>query len=313
MTRIERLKRWGLLAAAAGYLVFLFASASMLAQNPAWQASLWLIKTLVYAGIFFLTFLVGNYFLRVLDMKIKERDLSIKQLERLRKIEEETNEEVISINQMVNEQVIQLTKLREELETALVDTLNTLARALDSRDQYTHGHSERVTKWSLLIAERVGYNRDDLHRLRQSALLHDIGKIGVDDSILKKEGPLTEDERKQMQMHTIIGYEIIKDAMHFEPCLNGIRFHHERIDGKGYPDGLKGEEIPQDARIIAVGDSFDAMTSDRPYRKGMPREKALTIIKEVRGTQLDLEIVDIFLELVVEVGEIDKAKVPVGV
>ncbi|MEP0814037.1 MAG: HD-GYP domain-containing protein [bacterium] len=294
-------------------MVVVFMVFNILAQNPVWRESLWAIKILAFGGIFIVTFLVGSYFLGQIDNRIRERDEKIAELERLQRIEEEANEEIVSINQMVNDQVIELTRLSQELETAYIDTVNSLAKSLDSRDRYTHGHSERVAGWAVLIAERIGYSREDLQRIRQSALLHDLGKIGVEDSILKKDGPLTDEERKAMQMHPVYGYEILKGVRFLAPCLDGILYHHERMDGKGYPSGLSGYDIPLDARVISVGDVYDAMTSDRPYRKGMPKDKALQIIKEIAGTQLDAELVEVFLEIIREKESAKSGKVAAAV
>ena len=282
---------------AAMYMVVLVVCFSVAAESPVWRESLGVIKFMVFSGIFVMTFLTGGYFLRLIDRQIMRQGEMISELEHKTKIEEEANEEIIHINQMVNEQVVKLTKMSEELEMSYINTVNSLARALDSRDRYTHGHSERVTMWSIKIAEKIGYTTEELARLRQSALLHDMGKIGVRDAILRKDGPLTPEELLEMQQHPVIGYEIIKGVMHLTSCLDGILYHHERIDGKGYPKGLKGQNIPLDARIIAVADTFDAMTSDRPYRKGMLREKALAIMGEIAGTQLDQSLVSVFLDI----------------
>lgn len=303
VTGREKIKRWGMIAVAAAYQVALVVMFTIAADSPYWRESLWVIKLLVFSGIFLMTVVLSNYFLRQIDRQLIERDKMIKELEMRQIVEKEANEEIISINQMVNDQVVKLTKLSQELESSYINTVNTLARALDSRDRYTHGHSERVAAWSVLIAERYGYAREDVQRIRQAALLHDIGKIGVQDAILRKDGPLDPIELKEMQQHPVFGYEILKDVKHLAPCLKAILHHHERIDGKGYPHGLRGTAIPLDARIIGVADTYDAMTSDRPYRKGMQKDKAIAIIKEVSGTQLDPELVPIFLKLVTEVHE----------
>jgi HD-GYP domain-containing protein (c-di-GMP phosphodiesterase class II) len=287
-----------MLVLAAVYMVVLVVCFSIAAESPVWRESLSVIRFMVFSGIFMMTFLIGSYFLRLIDKQIMSQEDMIHELEHKSRIEEQANEEIIHINQMVNEQVVKLTRLSEELEMSYINTVNSLARALDSRDRYTHGHSERVTLWSLKIAERIGYTTDEIARLRQSALLHDMGKIGVRDAILRKNGPLMPDELLEMQQHPVNGYEYIKDVKHLTPCLDGILYHHERIDGRGYPRGLKGHNIPLDARIIGVADTFDAMTSDRPYRKGMPKEKALLIMREVSATQLDPDLVNVFLDLV---------------
>ncbi|WP_354665931.1 MULTISPECIES: HD domain-containing phosphohydrolase [Pontibacillus] len=191
-------------------------------------------------------------------------------------------------------------KERDEKNDKLIESFFTVfAATLDARDPYTAGHSERVADYSVRIAKRAGFSSDQIEMLRKSALLHDIGKIGVRDHVLLKEGKLTEEEFSKIQEHPVIGYNILqqvglpKDLL---PVLPGVRSHHERFDGKGYPDQLSGENIPVFGRLMAVADAYDAMTSDRPYRKGMPEEKALTIIEEGSGTQWDPYFASLFLE-----------------
>ena len=149
------------------------------------------------------------------------------------------------------------------------------------------------------IGERSGLSAHDLDQLNKSALLHDIGKIGIRDDVLLKEGKLTEAEFDQIKLHPVLGEAILKQIQPCQtmaPLLPGVRSHHERFDGHGYPDGLSGEEIPLFGRLIAVADAFDAMTSDRPYRKGMPVEKALAILEDGKGTQWDPVFVTLFLD-----------------
>lgn len=173
----------------------------------------------------------------------------------------------------------------------LVDSyFATLAAALDARDPYTAGHSLRVAEYAVKIGELAQLPEERIDELRKSALLHDIGKIGIRDAVLLKEGRLTDEEWQQVKQHPVLGEAILKqvepaDAM--APYLPGVRSHHERYDGRGYPDGLAGEEIPLFGRIIAVADAFDAMTSDRPYRKGLARDRAIDILERGRGTQWD--------------------------
>lgn len=174
----------------------------------------------------------------------------------------------------------------------------TLAAALDARDTYTAGHSERVAEYSVAIGEQAGWPQTEIELLRKSALLHDIGKIGIRDSVLLKDGKLTDEEFNQIKAHPGLGENILKqiepaDAM--ADLLPGVRSHHERYDGRGYPDGLAGEHIPLLGRVIAIADAFDAMTSDRPYRKGMTREHALAILKEGKGTQWDPALIELFI------------------
>ncbi|MEK3883458.1 HD domain-containing phosphohydrolase [Paenibacillus sp. PL2-23] len=190
-------------------------------------------------------------------------------------------------------------KEREKRNNQLVQSyFFTLAAALDARDAYTAGHSERVAQFSVLIGQHAGWDEPQVELIRKTALLHDIGKIGVRDAVLLKEGRLTDEEFHQIKQHPILGENIIKQiepADEMAPFLPGIRSHHERYDGKGYPDGLAGADIPLLGRVIAIADAYDAMTSDRPYRKGMTIERALSILEEGRGTQWDPDLTDIFL------------------
>ncbi|HEY4392314.1 MAG TPA: HD-GYP domain-containing protein [Paenibacillus sp.] len=175
----------------------------------------------------------------------------------------------------------------------------TLAAALDARDPYTAGHSLRVADYAVLIGKLAKLREEELNELRKSALLHDIGKIGIRDSVLLKEGKLTDEEWVQIKDHPVLGETILRQiepASFMASILPGVRSHHERYDGRGYPDGLQGEDIPLFGRIIAVADAFDAMTSDRPYRAGLDSQKALGILEEGRGTQWDPYFVALFVE-----------------
>lgn len=195
-------------------------------------------------------------------------------------------------------------ELHDELQHLLLDSITALANSIDARDPYTRGHSDRVTEYSVLLAERLGFTFDELERLRLAALLHDIGKIRIPDHILNKPGRLTDDEFDEMKRHPVYGVGIMLPVRAFRPLLPYMLHHHERFDGLGYPDRKQGNEIPLPARIICVADCFDAMTSDRPYRKGMPVEIAIEELRKGQGTQFDPECVDAFLELVQE-GKLD--------
>ncbi|MFD1019798.1 HD-GYP domain-containing protein [Thalassobacillus hwangdonensis] len=192
-------------------------------------------------------------------------------------------------------------KERDERNEEMLESFFTvIAATLDARDPYTAGHSKRVAEYSVQIAERAGFSAEDIDLLRKSALLHDIGKIGIRDDVLLKEGKLTVEEFEQIKGHPAIGSNILEQVelpKDLQPILPGVRYHHERYDGKGYPEGLKGEAIPVFGRLMAVADAYDAMTSDRPYRKGMSKEKALAIIEEGKGTQWDPYFSEIFLEM----------------
>jgi putative nucleotidyltransferase with HDIG domain len=176
-------------------------------------------------------------------------------------------------------------------------TITMLAQTVEARDTETHHHTERVTKYSLLLAQHLDLPHEDLELLRIGTPLHDIGKIGIPDKILLKPGRLTEDEFKVMMTHTTMGAKILEREPLLVPVIPIVRSHHERWDGAGYPDGLKGEAIPRLARIVAVADAFDAMTHDRPYRKGMPWEQAFAELEKQKRKQFDPECADAFLAI----------------
>ncbi len=182
----------------------------------------------------------------------------------------------------------------EQLHGAYVQFVALIASALDARDHYTAGHSHRVSELSRLTAEAMGLRPQDVETIRVAALLHDIGKIGVPDTILQKPGKLTPEERAQIEMHPSIGRRILEQVKAFEPFLPVVELHHENWDGTGYPHGLKGEQIPLAARIVHVVDAYDAMTSDRPYRKGMSSQEALHILKRLAGSDFDPDVVAVF-------------------
>ncbi len=170
-----------------------------------------------------------------------------------------------------------------------IQTTTALCSAIEAKDSYTHGHTERVTKYALAMARRMAANgaldvpEKFYENLYIASLLHDIGKIGIPEAILTKEGSLTPDEFEVMKTHSRRGAEILSSLTDFEGCIVGVRHHHEKFDGSGYPDGLKGDEIPMISSIISVADTFDAMTTDRPYRKGFPKDRAIEEIKHYAG------------------------------
>ncbi|PRO64830.1 HD domain-containing phosphohydrolase [Alkalicoccus urumqiensis] len=193
---------------------------------------------------------------------------------------------------------------RDEKNDALLNSVFAIfAVTLDARDEYTAGHAERVADYAVKIAEKVGYTKTNKDIVRKAALLHDIGKIGIRDEVLLKRERLTNEEFQLMKEHPVIGEKMLLQAQlpeELKPVLAGVRHHHERFDGGGYPDGLSGRDIPELGRLLCVADSFDAMTSDRPYLKGRSREEALRIIEHGRGTQFDPVFADAFLELFVQ-------------
>lgn len=179
----------------------------------------------------------------------------------------------------------------------LHDVVEALALALEAKSSYTCGHSERVANLSLLLAKTMGVSADEQMKIHIGAHLHDIGKIGIPDDILNKQGRLTPEEFAQMRKHPVIGDSIVGHIQAFREIADIVRYHHERFDGKGYPDGLAGEEIPLAARIVAVADSFDAMTTVRTYRQAVTLEEALEEIDRCRGTQFDPGVVDALQQL----------------
>jgi len=187
--------------------------------------------------------------------------------------------------------------MSERLKETYDATLEALAAALDARDSETGGHSSRVTIYTMDMAKELGLTESDHEWLdiERAALLHDVGKIGVSDAILNKPGPLTSEEWQQMRKHPAIGYEMLKDVKFLSTAAEIVYAHHERYDGKGYPTGLRGEDVPLGARIFAVADAFDAMTSDRPYRRALPVDKAREEIENNSGTQFDPNVVEAFL------------------
>jgi putative nucleotidyltransferase with HDIG domain len=184
-----------------------------------------------------------------------------------------------------------------ELSLAYDATLLGWSNALDLRDKETEGHSQRVMEMTLQLARRLEFNDEELIPIRRGALLHDIGKMGVPDSILNKPGPLTEEEWASMRKHPQLAYDLLSPISYLHKALDIPYCHHEKWDGTGYPRGLKGEQIPLSARIFAVVDVWDALTSDRPYRKAWTDKKALKHIQEQAGKHFDAQVVKIFLEL----------------
>jgi HD-GYP domain-containing protein (c-di-GMP phosphodiesterase class II) len=177
-----------------------------------------------------------------------------------------------------------------------IGTVKALAAAIDGKDPYTRGHSERVSRFSMAIAQRLGLSDEEVEKIRISALLHDVGKISIDDKILKKPAALTDEEYEIMKGHPQKGYKIMSQIPAMKEFLPGMYMHHEMVNGMGYPQGLKGDEIPLMGKIVAVADTFDAMTTDRPYQKAMKFEDALARIETFVGTRYDASVVAAFSE-----------------
>jgi HD-GYP domain-containing protein (c-di-GMP phosphodiesterase class II) len=190
-------------------------------------------------------------------------------------------------------------RLMGEIERLLLDTIRAIAATIDAKDGYTHRHSERVATLARRIALEIGLTADEQQTAELSALLHDVGKIAVPDSILNKPGRLTEAEYEEMKKHPLHGARIISNIQSpaVTAVLPGVQYHHERWDGSGYPEGLRGEQIPLLGRLLGVADFFDAMTSTRPYRAASSTEEALALLREKSGTHFDARIVEAVLRL----------------
>lgn len=191
----------------------------------------------------------------------------------------------------------ELENKNEMLEKAYLESIETLRYTVEAKDTYTRGHSDRVSEYSVLIGKRLGLSDEDLKNLQIGGLFHDIGKIGVPDSILQKDAKLTDDEYSQIKQHPNIGVHILSNATIFKDILPIVEHHHERFDGRGYPSQLAGDKIPYLARITAIADSFDAMTSKRAYRDSLPIDVVIEEFEDCKGTQFDPQIADIFLDV----------------
>ncbi len=188
-------------------------------------------------------------------------------------------------------------RLYQQLQRGIYQSLLGLANALEAKDRYTRGHSDRVSQWSRRLATVIGLHPHEVDMVRQAGLLHDIGKIGVPEVVLRKQGPLEPAEWDEMRRHPVVGAQIVAPFDFFVEGAQVIRHHHERWDGSGYPDGLVGTAIPLGARIVAVADVFDALTSDRPYRAAMDKQTAIEHLVEHAGRTLDEDVVAAFLGL----------------
>lgn len=210
-----------------------------------------------------------------------------------------TEQLLLTLNKIFSYEFLLLLKENERLEgeqKLMLAGIAGLVKALEARDKYTRGHSERVSEILAGLVRHMGGSRGDIDRARIAGRLHDIGKIGIRDDVLLKPGTLSDEEFAHIKQHPFIGAEIIRTIPSIADILPVVLFHHERVDGKGYPEGRSGSDIPIWARLTAVADTYDALTSDRPYRKGMPHQNAIDVIKEATGSQLCPESVRLFLE-----------------
>jgi putative nucleotidyltransferase with HDIG domain len=195
-------------------------------------------------------------------------------------------------------------QLYQNIRYNYLKTIRGFALAVEAKDKHTLGHSENVMKYTVELARHLGLSESEIEQIKYAGLLHDVGKIGVDEAILNKPDKLTPEEFEQIKKHPVLGCRILSDVPFFDSLIPLIRHHHEFFNGNGYPDGLVNDQIPYGARILSVADAFEAMTSNRPYRKAMPLKVVLRIIKEAKNKQFDPNIVDAFLA-VIKAGNIE--------
>jgi HD-GYP domain-containing protein (c-di-GMP phosphodiesterase class II) len=211
-------------------------------------------------------------------------------------------EDAVQARQLADQVAVAISNARliEELDELNWGTLYALARAIDAKSHWTAGHSERVTELALRIGQALALNQKQLDDLHRGGLLHDLGKIGIPPEVLDKSGKLSDEEYQLMREHVRIGARILEPIEAYAGIIPVVLHHHEYFDGSGYPDGLSGEDIDLGARIFTVADHYDALISDRPYRKGLPQEAVIGFIKEDSGTKFDPKVVDAFLEVMAQ-------------
>jgi len=207
---------------------------------------------------------------------------------------------IIDLNHLQCQLSHEVQKKTQENNKLFLHVVEALAKAIDAKDTYTNGHSGRVASYSKEIARRIGYNEEQQSSVYMMGLLHDVGKIGIPDAVINKPARLSDDEYEIVKTHSVLGAKILGAIKEMPSLANGARWHHERYGGGGYPDNLKGEDIPVEARIIAVADSYDAMTSHRSYRSPLPQEVVRAEIEKGKGTQFDPRFADIMLHMIDE-------------
>ncbi len=221
--------------------------------------------------------------------------LSVKKALEKKRLEDELEAYHKNLERLVEERTAEIRQALSVVKKSHMDSVMVLAGAIDAKDPYTRGHSDRVRRMSVRIGMKLGLDEKRLENLVFGALLHDIGKIGIKDEVLQKQGNLNSTEYQYIQEHPLIGVKIVEGIDFFKDKIPMIRNHHEHFDGSGYPDGLVGEAIPLEARTVAVPDAFDAMTSSRPHHEAVPLEEALSEMERGRGKQFDPKILEIFL------------------
>ena len=252
------------------------------------------IYTVTFMNRFPIVYLCGLMITAVSMAQYHESVLTeIEYTDRLNAEVEKQTRVAVEQSRVANERANQLERLSDEM-------VETLARAIDAKDRYTNGHSFRVSEYAVKLAGKLGWDEKEISDLEREALLHDIGKIGIPDAVLNKPGRLTDEEFETIKSHTTIGKTILEGMEGMDAAAKAAAYHHERFDGRGYPEGLKGEKIPLHARVISIADAFDAMRSDRVYRKGLSTEVIREELIKGKGTQFDPELLPVFVEMLDE-------------
>lgn len=252
------------------------------------------IYTVTFMNRFPIVYLCGLMITAVSMAQYHESVLTeIEYTDRLNAEVEKQTRMAVEQSRVANERANQLERLSDEM-------VETLARAIDAKDRYTNGHSFRVSEYAVKLAGKLGWDEKEISDLEREALLHDIGKIGIPDAVLNKPGRLTDEEFETIKSHTTIGKTILEGMEGMDAAAEAAAYHHERFDGRGYPEGLKGEKIPLHARVISIADAFDAMRSDRVYRKGLSTEVIREELIKGKGTQFDPELLPVFVEMLDE-------------
>jgi len=281
-------------------------------QNMRRQTIYWILLSLVLA------LLMSFFFSQRIStpiLQLTEKTLSIAKGKFEERVNISSNNELgilaTNFNQMAEEiqdRIKLLQQAAEENRALFMNAIKTLAAAIDAKDPYTHGHSERVTKYAVKIARNMGLSKEEIENIKIAALLHDVGKIGISDAILQKPSQLTEEEYAIMKQHPVLGGNIMNQIPQLREIIPGMNYHHESLDGSGYPLGLKGDEIPMSARIIGVAAAFDAMTTERPYQKPFTHAEAMEKIRSMAGRKFDFQVVEALAKENSNGGESDEAQ-----
>ena len=261
--------------------------ATTVKENPIWVLTIYFVvpRCLVYISVLVVCKGIFRIITQALQKAKQVIEMEVFQKELKNKVDEQTDE---------------LREKTRKIQEAYWQTVTALSEAVDAKDRYTSGHSKRVAEYARMIAKRMGKSNAEQERIYRAGLLHDVGKIGVPVEIINKPGKLTDGEFDLIKIHPITGYHIVREISEYGDMAIAAKYHHERYDGKGYPNGLVGENIPETARILGVADAYDAMTSNRSYRRGLPQDIVRGEIEKGRGKQFDPNIADVMLQLIDE-------------